>query len=48
VQQFRKLVDDEESSKVLEQARKSRAENPNGIKPWKVTVCIFSNLSSPT
>jgi len=30
-------MNDEESLKVLEQARKSRAENPNGIKPWKVT-----------
>ncbi|PMD28379.1 hypothetical protein NA56DRAFT_640030 [Hyaloscypha hepaticicola] len=37
VQQFRKLMNDEESLKVLEQARKSRAENPNGIKPWRVT-----------
>ncbi|KAE9374446.1 hypothetical protein N431DRAFT_481655 [Stipitochalara longipes BDJ] len=37
VQQFRQLMNDEESLKVLEQARKSRAENPNGIKPWKVT-----------
>jgi hypothetical protein len=30
-------MNDEESLKVLEQARKSRAENPNGIKLWKVT-----------
>ena len=37
VQEFRKLMNDEESNKVLEQARKSRAENPNGIKPWRVT-----------
>ncbi|PMD49183.1 uncharacterized protein K444DRAFT_622743 [Hyaloscypha bicolor E] len=37
LQQFWKLMNDEESLKVLEQARKSRAENPNGIKPWKVT-----------
>jgi len=28
---------DEESRKVLEHAKKSRAENPTGIKPWKVT-----------
>jgi hypothetical protein len=37
VQQFRQLMNNEESLKVLEQARKSRAERPNGIKPWKVT-----------
>jgi len=37
VQEFRRLLNDEESNKVLEQARKSRAENPNGIKPWRVT-----------
>jgi len=37
VQEFRRMLNDEESNKVLEQARKSRAENPNGIKPWRVT-----------
>lgn len=37
VQEFRQLMLDEESKKVLEQARKSRAENPQGIKPWLVT-----------
>lgn len=37
VQEFRRLMSDEESIKVLEQARKSRADNPGGIKPWKVT-----------
>jgi len=37
VQQFRRLMNNEESVKVMEQARKSRAENPKGIKPWKVT-----------
>ena len=37
VQQFRRLMNDEESLKVLEQAKKSRAENPNGIKPWRVS-----------
>jgi hypothetical protein len=26
---------DEETLTVLEQARKSRAENPNDIKPWR-------------
>ena len=37
VQEFRKLMSDEESLKVLEQAKKSRGENSSGIKPWKVT-----------
>jgi hypothetical protein len=37
VQEFRRLLNDEESNKVLEQARTSRTENPNGIKPWRVT-----------
>ena len=37
VQQFRRLMTDSESTKVLEQATRSRAENPGGIKPWKVS-----------
>ncbi|RDL34987.1 Uncharacterized protein BP5553_06918 [Venustampulla echinocandica] len=37
VQQFRKLMAQEETGKVLEHARKSRSENPNDIKPWKAT-----------
>ena len=28
---------DEQSKKVLEQAKKSRAEKPHGIKPWRAT-----------
>jgi len=35
VQQFQRLMKEEETSVVLEQARKSRAENPNDIKPWR-------------
>ncbi|KAH8683214.1 hypothetical protein BGZ60DRAFT_214569 [Tricladium varicosporioides] len=35
VLQFRKLWGEEETQKVLERARKSRAENPNDIKPWR-------------
>jgi hypothetical protein len=37
VQDFYRLMNSEESKTALEQARKSRAENPAGIKPWKVT-----------
>jgi hypothetical protein len=37
IQQFRKVVNDKESIKVFEQAKKSRAENPQGIKPWRVS-----------
>lgn len=28
---------DEEGVKLFEHAKKSRAENPHGIKPWRVT-----------
>jgi len=37
IQQFRRLMAAENSIQVLEQARKSRAENPTGIKAWRVT-----------
>ncbi|KAK0099865.1 hypothetical protein ONS95_013307 [Cadophora gregata] len=37
VQEFRRLVTSDDSKKVMEQARKSRAENPKGIKPWKAS-----------
>ncbi|KAH7393431.1 hypothetical protein BKA64DRAFT_87637 [Cadophora sp. MPI-SDFR-AT-0126] len=37
VQEFRRLMTSEDSKKVMEQARKSRAENPKGIKPWKAS-----------
>lgn len=37
VQDFRRLMTNEESMKVFAQARKSRAENPNNIKRWRVT-----------
>ncbi|KAH9215703.1 hypothetical protein DL95DRAFT_435461 [Leptodontidium sp. 2 PMI_412] len=37
VQEFRRLMTAEDSKEVLEQAKKSRAENPKGIKPWMAT-----------
>jgi hypothetical protein len=37
IQEFRKLMNDQESIQVFEQAKKSRAERPSGIKAWKVT-----------
>ncbi|KAL3425586.1 hypothetical protein PVAG01_02377 [Phlyctema vagabunda] len=37
VQQFRRLISDEKSTKILEHARQSRADNPSGIKPWRIT-----------
>ncbi|PBP17570.1 hypothetical protein BUE80_DR011685 [Diplocarpon rosae] len=37
VQEFRRLMTDQKSVEVMEQARKSRAANPKGIKPWRVT-----------
>ncbi|KAE8447408.1 hypothetical protein EG329_010822 [Mollisiaceae sp. DMI_Dod_QoI] len=37
VNEFRRLMGNQESLQVLEQARKSRADNPTGIKAWKVT-----------
>ncbi|KAF8862022.1 hypothetical protein BDZ45DRAFT_671331 [Acephala macrosclerotiorum] len=36
VQAFRKVMVEQEGLQVLEQARKSRAERPKGIKSWKV------------
>jgi hypothetical protein len=30
-------MNSEESTKVMEQAKKSRAEKPKGIKTWNVT-----------
>lgn len=36
VQAFRKVMAEQEGLQVLEQARKSRAERPKGIKSWKV------------
>ncbi|KAI0166202.1 hypothetical protein GGR57DRAFT_445848 [Xylariaceae sp. FL1272] len=35
IEDFRALYTNEESKKVLEQARKSREANPKGIKPWR-------------
>ncbi|KUJ11735.1 uncharacterized protein LY89DRAFT_625214 [Mollisia scopiformis] len=37
IQRFRKLMGDQDTLQVLEQARKSRAERPTGIKAWRVT-----------
>lgn len=35
IKDFGELYNSDESSKVLEQARKSREAEPNGIKPWR-------------
>ncbi|KAH8821538.1 hypothetical protein F5884DRAFT_850761 [Xylogone sp. PMI_703] len=37
VQQFQRLMTSEESQRILEHAKQSRAANPDGIKPWLVT-----------
>lgn len=37
VQRFRELMTDEQSKKILEQAKKSRAEKLQGIKIWRAT-----------
>ncbi|KAM0158641.1 hypothetical protein ACHAPF_005685 [Botrytis cinerea] len=37
VRDFTRLMKDEEGVKLFEHAKKSRAENPHGIKPWRVT-----------
>ncbi|RDW70272.1 hypothetical protein BP5796_08669 [Coleophoma crateriformis] len=37
VQAFRRLMTDERSTKILDHARQSRADNPKGIKPWRIT-----------
>jgi hypothetical protein len=37
VQRFRELMTDAQSKKFLEQAKKSRADKPQGIKPWRAT-----------
>ncbi|POS87084.1 hypothetical protein EPUL_000493 [Erysiphe pulchra] len=37
IKQFEELMVSEESCKIFNQARKSRAENPESIKPWSVT-----------
>lgn len=35
VQEFKQLMMDEDTKKVFAQARKSRAEKPDNIKPWR-------------
>lgn len=37
VRNFRQLLEDESSKKILEHARESRAQNPKGINPFKIT-----------
>ncbi|RKF63421.1 hypothetical protein OnM2_025017 [Erysiphe neolycopersici] len=37
IQVFERLMVAEESCRIFNQARKSRAENPEAIKPWSVT-----------
>lgn len=37
VKAFRHLMEDESSRKIFEYAKESRAQNPKGIKPFKIT-----------
>ncbi|KAB8299821.1 hypothetical protein EYC80_000070 [Monilinia laxa] len=37
VREFTQLMKDKEGVELFEHAKKSRAENPHGIKPWRVT-----------
>ena len=37
LQNFTKLIEGDRSQEVLKKARSSRAENPDGIRGWKVT-----------
>lgn len=37
MKRFAKLMEDDESVKIFERAKESRAENPKGITPWRIT-----------
>jgi hypothetical protein len=37
VQEFKDLMNEPETKKVLTHAKRSRAENPMGIVPWNAT-----------
>jgi len=37
VKQFRQLVESEGSRKIFEHVKESRARNPKGITPWRIT-----------
>jgi hypothetical protein len=37
LKQFKLLIEDEESQKIFQHAKDSRAENPKGITPWRIT-----------
>ena len=37
LKQFKQLIDDDESKKIFEHARESRAQNPKGITPWRIS-----------
>ncbi|KAA8573021.1 hypothetical protein MFRU_027g00690 [Monilinia fructicola] len=37
VREFTQLMKDKEGVELFEHAKRSRAENPHGIKPWRVT-----------
>ena len=37
IKQFKQLIEDDESKKIFERAKDSRAENPKGITPWRIT-----------
>jgi hypothetical protein len=36
IKQFKRLVEDDESKKIFERAKDSRAENPKGITAWRI------------
>jgi hypothetical protein len=37
MKRFATLMEDEESVKIFEHAKESRAKNPKGITPWRIT-----------
>jgi Ser-tRNA(Ala) deacylase AlaX len=36
IKQFKRLIEDDESKKIFERAKDSRAENPRGITQWRI------------
>lgn len=36
IKQFKKLIEDDQSKKIFERAKDSRAENPKGITAWRI------------
>jgi hypothetical protein len=37
VRRFKQLMDDEDTKKIFKYAKESRAANPKGITPWRIT-----------